>query len=145
MSFTPTPATEILQVTDPQYTADFPNQDPTTVASGIATVFSVPTPSLTLDDEGPIPASYTQSVPLGFNYAAIHNDTGELIFFYSTSETSFTLDGSNQLSNARFYACAAGTAGCSSGPPLVPEPSALALVGTALVIFGFAWRRRRSV
>ena len=147
ISFTPTPATEILQVTNGtggnDYSNNFPNQDPnTTVPAAIASLFSVPTPTLTLNDDGPLPTAYSQNVPLGYNYVAIHNDTGELLFFYDTSETMFTLNSAASLSNARFYACASGTPGCASGPPLVPEPSALALVGSALVIFGFVWRRR---
>jgi|GEM_PF-1691093 hypothetical protein len=145
VSFTPTPATEILQVTDPEFSTDFPNQNPTTVASGIATVFGVGTPTLTLNDDGPIPASYMQSFASGsgYNYAAIHNDTGELIFFFDTLETSFTLDGQNQLSNARFYECAPGTPGCSTAPPLVPEPASLALLGSALAALGLFRLRSR--
>jgi hypothetical protein len=38
--------------------------------------------------------------------------------------------------------CTPGTPTCSFGPPIVPEPSALALVGGALLVFGLAWRRR---
>src|SRR6266852_9302168 len=46
LSFTPTPATQIEQVTDPEYSSDFPNQSTTTVLNGVAAVFGVPAASL---------------------------------------------------------------------------------------------------
>jgi hypothetical protein len=37
--------------------------------------------------------------------------------------------------------CIPGSPGCGSGPP-IPEPSALALVGSALFLLGVMWRRK---
>jgi hypothetical protein len=86
ISFTPTPATEILQVTDPQYSANFPNQNPSTVLDGVANVFGVPAADLTLTDNfETIGATFDETGLTAYNYAAIHNDTGELIFAYSDS------------------------------------------------------------
>jgi hypothetical protein len=103
LTFSPTPAFEILAVTDPQYSADFPNQSPSTVASGVATLFSIPTPTLEANNESPS-NPFTESVPSGFDYVAIHNDTGEIVFAYDIPQTSFTLNNSDgALSNARFY------------------------------------------
>jgi hypothetical protein len=105
LTFSPTPATTIKVLTGTDLPAD---QNPSTIAASISTVFSVPTPTLTLNDEN-LTNPFTDSVPLGFNYAAIHQDSGEIIFFYSTLEHSFTLEGfqngspSDALSNARFY------------------------------------------
>jgi hypothetical protein len=109
VSFSPTPATTLKIVTGTDYTNDFLPQDTTTVGNGIATVFGVPAPTLTADLETINSNPFTESVPAGFNYAAIHQDSGELVFFYSTSQTTFTLEGfqngsaSGNLSNARFY------------------------------------------
>ena len=67
--------------------------------------------------------------------AAINADTtiSSVTFSFGTSLNEITLPGT---------ACTPGTPNCGSGPPLVPEPSALALVGSGLVVFGFLWRRR---
>src|SRR5262249_50471399 len=87
ISFTPTPATQIKQVTDPEYSLDFPNQNPSTVGTGVGTVFGVPTPNL-VDNFESIGNTFNQTGLVPYIYAAIHNDTGELIFFYNTLETS---------------------------------------------------------
>ncbi len=103
VSFSPTPATKILEITAPDFKDDFPNQNPSTIASGIAALFSVPTPTLTANNEK-LTNPFTESVPLGFNYVPIHNAQGELVFFYNTLQTSFTLSSTTgALSNARFY------------------------------------------
>jgi PEP-CTERM motif-containing protein len=68
--------------------------------------------------------------------SAITADTTitDVTFSFGTSLNEHTLPGS---------VCTPGTPNCSSGPPiLTPEPSALALFGGALVVFGMMWRRR---
>jgi len=119
-TFSPTPATEIFAITGTDFTTDFPNQDPTTVASGVAAVFEVSTPTLTANNES-LSNPFTENDPTGYNYVAIHNDSGEIVFFYDTSQTTFTLNNSSgALSNARFYACEADQAGCSNVPAPAP-------------------------
>lgn len=150
VTFAPTPATEILEVTDPDFKNDFSPQDPSNVAAGIATVFDVPTPTLSFDDEGPIKDPYDPTLTADYNYVAIHNGQGELIFFYNTLQSRFDLAGFGaNLSNARFYECAASQSNCNVVPaPLIGHglPVLLALGG---VLFGTQlWGRgqkRRSL
>jgi PEP-CTERM motif-containing protein len=41
--------------------------------------------------------------------------------------------------------CTPGSANCGTSPPSVPEPSTMALLGTALATLGLLWRPRKSL
>lgn len=75
-------------------------------------------------------ATFTFTLPADSTFTLADIDT--VSFVYGTGaddETKIT--------------CTPGTPGCSFGPPIpTPEPSALALLGGALVIFGVIWRRK---
>lgn len=77
------------------------------------------------------------------------NGTGTFVILDSAITPSTTITGvkfnfgtkpDTLLTGVR---CASGSANCGTIPS-VPEPSALALVGGALVLFGLMWRRRAA-
>jgi hypothetical protein len=129
LTFSPAPATSIWEVTDPDFSSLFPNQNPSTIATGIQTLFNLSSaPILTLNNESPGGSPFSESVPNGYNFVAIHNAQAEIIFNYATTQTSFNLSGDFQgLSNVRFY----------SGSP-VPEPATWAMMLLGFVGLGFA-------
>jgi hypothetical protein len=130
LTFSPAPATAIWEVTDPDFTTVFPDQDPATIATGIKTLFSLTsTPTLTLNNESPGGSPFSESVPLGYNFVAIHNAQAEIVFDYATAQTSFNLSGGfGGLSNVRFF----------SETSVIPEPATWAMMLIGFAGLGFA-------
>ena len=129
LTFAPTPATSIWEVTNPDFGTLFPDQNPATIATGIQSLFSLSSaPTLTLNNESPGGSPFSESVPGGYNFVAIHNAQAEVIFDYAMTQTSFSLSGDFQgLSNVRFFSGSA-----------VPEPATWAMMLLGFVGLGFA-------
>jgi hypothetical protein len=147
-SSSPSDIKEVFDTKNPN-TTDFKDnfipQDTGTIATGIRTVFGLGpsvTLTLTLDDESPTGSPYSQTDSAGFNFVAIHNAQAELIFEYSTSQTSFDLSGygSSAFSNARFYSASGGP--FPVGP--IPEPATWAMMILGFFGVGFMAYRRKS-
>jgi hypothetical protein len=141
--FSPSPATDIIYVSSPDTATVFPNQSGPTIASGVQTLFGLSTtPTLGLDFANVAAGGQTFSVPLGFNFVAIHQDSGEIIWEYATTQFSFTVQGFTgangtgtgvQLSNTQFL----------SGASAVPEPATWAMMLLGFLGLGFAFRQSR--
>jgi hypothetical protein len=140
LTFSPTPASAILEVTGSDYSTYFSPQSPSNVASGIESLFGLSSSALTLtlDDSSPTGSPYSQTDSSGFNYVAIHNAQGELVFQYTTTQTTFDLSGygTQAFSNARFYSGGVTAA--------VPEPATWAMMILGFIgIGGMTYRRRK--
>jgi hypothetical protein len=136
LTFSPTPASAIKVVTGTDLNTLFPNQNPVTVGNGVETLFGLSSTALTLtlNDEHPSSSPYSITDPLGFNYVAIHQGQGELVFQYLTTQTTFSLSGYTGISNLRFY----------SAVGAVPEPSTWAMMILGFFGVGFMAYRRKS-
>ena len=135
LTFSPTPASAIKVVTDPEFSTLFPNQNPDTVGNGVETLFGLSSTALTLtlNDEHPSSSPYSITDPLGFNYVAIHQAQGEVVLQYLTTQTTFNLSGYTGISNLRFYSVGA-----------VPEASTWAMMILGFFGVGFMAYRRKS-
>ena len=147
LTFSPSPATDIKEatnVTTNDFKNDFLPQDSATVAAGIKTIFTLPgltTLTETKKDDTITTSSYSATDPAGFNFVAIHNAQGELVFEFLTTQTSFSLSGyGSGFSNAQFFSASGGP--FPVGP--IPEPSTWAMLIVGFAGIGFVAYRRKS-
>jgi hypothetical protein len=140
LTFSPTPASAVVEVTGSDYSTLFSPQSPSNVAAGVEALFGLSSSALTLtlDDTSPTGSPYSQTDSGGFNYVAIHNAQGELVFQYTTTQTTFDLSGygNKAFSNARFFSGGVASA--------VPEPSTWAMLLLGFAVIGFTAYRRKS-
>ena len=131
--FSPSPDTDTKLATDPDFSILFPNQNPTTVGSGVETLFALNTAPTFISSPGNAGAgTFTATSP--FNYAAVHQGQAEIVFFYATPQTSITFGADTpQLSGINFY----------RGVSAVPEPATWGMMLLGFLGLGFAFRHSR--
>jgi hypothetical protein len=134
--FSPSPDTDTKLANDVT-TNDFSNlflpQNSTQVGLGVEALFGLSTAPTFISSPGNAgPGTFTATSP--FNFAAIHQGTAEIVFFYATPHTSITLGPDTpQLSGLNFYSAVAA----------VPEPSTWAMMLLGFAGLGFAFRQSR--
>jgi hypothetical protein len=142
LTFSPSPDTDSKEANNTgtsDYSNDFLPQDPTTVGNGIKTIFALSTAPTFISTTNNPSNGGTFTPTSAFNYAAIHQDSGEVVLFFATAQTSLTLSwlptDTQQLSNINFYSVASA----------VPEPSTwgMMLLGFAGLAFAFRQSRRK--
>jgi len=133
-------------------TATFNGGDVTGTLGGLTYTFHAP-PGVHADGTGDFTGSIECTVASNCNGNSIVTTVNDL-HFTVTNATLAQLETANANGNL-FVAdilCGAAQTGCAgltgpvdvSTPGVVPEPTTLLMVGTALAGLGAAWRRRRS-
>lgn len=86
---------------------------------------------------------WTYTAGLEFNYMAVHFDNQELVFFYETAQTEFSVVGlEHEFSNARAYTGLTPTCtDCNPDPVSVSAPGSVALLSLGLI--GLVTARRK--
>jgi hypothetical protein len=147
LAFSPTPDTDskeadnnVTVAGNPTFSGLFPNQNAATVQSGVASMFGIPTSSLTfiaLGSGGNAGAgTFTPGSP--FNFVAIHQDSGEIVLDFATAQSSITFGPSTpMLSDMNFFSATSISA--------VPEPSTWAMLLLGFIGLAFAFRRKRQM
>jgi hypothetical protein len=134
--FSPSPDTD-TKLANNVGTNDFANlflpQNPTNVGAGVQTLFGLSTAPTFISSPGDAgPGTFTATSP--FNFAAVHQGTAEIAFFFATPQTSITFGPNTpQLSGINFYSLATA----------VPEPSTWGMMLIGFAGLGFAFRQSR--
>ena len=129
--FSPSPDTD-TKLANNVGTNDFANlflpQNSTNVGAGVQALFGLGTAPTFISSPGDAgPGTFTATSP--FNYAAVHQGTAEIVFFFATPQTSITFGPDTpQLSGINFY----------RGVSAVPEPATW-----GMMLLGFARPRLR--
>jgi hypothetical protein len=88
------------------------------------------------------PGGSTFSVPGGFNFVAVHQDSGEIVFEYATTQFSFFVQGFTGANGTGSGVGMSNTQFLSSASA-VPEPATWGMMLLGFLGLGFAFRQSR--